>query len=40
MAFWQHDGSVAWSRNDFDNAYSSPLLIKVDGLEQLAPVNK
>ena len=35
MAFRQHDGSVAWSRNDFDNAYSSPLLIKVDGLEQL-----
>jgi outer membrane protein assembly factor BamB len=24
------------SRNDFDNAYSSPLLIELDGLEQLA----
>ncbi len=35
MAFKQADGSVAWSRNDFDNAYSSPLLIAVDGLEQL-----
>jgi outer membrane protein assembly factor BamB len=36
MAFKQQDGSVAWSKNDFDNAYSSPLLIDVDGLEQLA----
>jgi outer membrane protein assembly factor BamB len=35
MAFRQQDGSVAWSRNDFDNAYSSPLMIHVDGLEQL-----
>jgi outer membrane protein assembly factor BamB len=35
MAFRQKDGSVAWSRNDFRNAYSSPLLINVDGLEQL-----
>ena len=35
MAFRQHDGSVAWARNDFGNAYSSPLLINVDGLEQL-----
>ena len=35
MAFQQADGSVAWSRNDFGNAYSSPLLIHVDGLEQL-----
>ena len=33
MAFKQADGSVAWSRNDFENAYSSPLLINVDGLE-------
>jgi outer membrane protein assembly factor BamB len=38
MAFRQSDGSVAWSRQDFDNAYSSPLLIDVDGLEQLAVV--
>lgn len=36
MAFRQQDGSVAWAKNDFDNAYSSPLLINVDGLEQLA----
>jgi outer membrane protein assembly factor BamB len=35
MAFRQQDGSVAWARNDFKNAYSSPLLIDVDGLEQL-----
>lgn len=35
MAFRRHDGSVAWARNDFGNAYSSPLLINVDGLEQL-----
>ena len=32
----QADGSVAWSQNDFGNVYSSPLLINVDGLEQLA----
>jgi len=36
MAFQQQDGRVAWARNDFANAYSSPLLINVDGLEQLA----
>ena len=35
MAFRQRDGSVAWARNDFNNAYSSPLMINVDGLEQL-----
>lgn len=36
MAFQQADGRVAWSRNDFGNVYSSPVLIDVDGLEQLA----
>ena len=35
MAFKQSDGTVAWGANDFGNVYSSPLLIKVDGLEQL-----
>ena len=35
MAFKQADGAVAWAANDFGNVYSSPLLIKVDGLEQL-----
>lgn len=38
MAFQQADGKVAWSRNDFGNVYSSPLLINVGGLEQLAVV--
>src|SRR5262245_35662690 len=36
MAFKQSDGSVVWSRNDFANTYSSPVLINVSGLEQLA----
>lgn len=36
IAFRQADGKVAWSRNDFGNVYSSPLLIDVSGLEQLA----
>ena len=36
MAFRQADGAVVWSRNDFGNVYSSPILITVDGLEQLA----
>jgi outer membrane protein assembly factor BamB len=36
MAFQQADGKVAWARNDFGNVYSSPLLIDVSGLEQLA----
>ena len=35
MAFEQPDGKVVWSKNDFGNAYSSPLLINVDGLDQL-----
>lgn len=38
MAFKQADGSVAWAKNDFPNCYSSPLLINVDGLDQLAQV--
>ena len=35
MAFQQADGKVAWSKNDFGNVYSSPLLISVGGLEQV-----
>ncbi len=35
MAFRQADGSVAWSKTDPGNVYSSPLLIDVSGLEQL-----
>lgn len=38
MAFRQSDGSLAWSANDFKNAYSSPILINVGGLEQLVTV--
>lgn len=38
MAFRQADGVVAWSKNTFDNVYSSPLLVDVDGLEQLVAV--
>jgi outer membrane protein assembly factor BamB len=36
MAFQQADGKVAWGKNDFGNVYSSPILINVGGLEQLA----
>ncbi|MBI2690291.1 MAG: PQQ-binding-like beta-propeller repeat protein [Acidobacteria bacterium] len=35
MAFRQSDGAIAWAANDFPNVYSSPILISVDGLEQL-----
>jgi outer membrane protein assembly factor BamB len=35
VAFNQKDGTVVWKKQDFDNAYSSPLLIKVDGQDQL-----
>jgi outer membrane protein assembly factor BamB len=35
MAFRQKDGAVAWKRHDFKNSPASPLLIKVDGQEQL-----
>jgi outer membrane protein assembly factor BamB len=36
MAFQQADGKIAWAKNDFGNVYSSPLLINVGGLEQMA----
>jgi outer membrane protein assembly factor BamB len=36
MAFDQATGKVVWQANDYGNAYSSPLIINVDGLEQLA----
>ena len=35
VAFRQSDGSVAWQRHDFQLSPSSPLLIDVDGQEQL-----
>lgn len=38
MAFRQADGSVAWARGSIPNAYSSPLLINVDGLDQLVEI--
>jgi hypothetical protein len=38
MSFRQSDGGVAWSKNDFGNVYSSPILINLGGLEQLVAV--
>lgn len=35
MAFRADDGSVAWAKHDFPNAYSSGLLIDLDGQQQL-----
>ena len=35
MAFNQKDGKVVWQKQDFANSPSSPLLIKVDGQDQL-----
>jgi len=34
MCFRQSDGSTVWKKGDAGNAYSSAVLIKVDGLEQ------
>ena len=36
MAFHQSDGRTVWSKNDYANVYSSPVLIDVGGLEQIA----
>ena len=35
VAFNQKDGSVAWKKHDFKNSTSSPILINVDGQDQL-----
>lgn len=35
MAFYQKDGSLAWKGLDFASSPSSPMLIKVDGQDQL-----
>jgi outer membrane protein assembly factor BamB len=35
MAFRQSDGAVIWSRGDMQNAYSSPILIRVGGRDQV-----
>jgi len=34
-AFRQSDGGLVWKKGDTGNAYSSPLLINVDGLDQV-----
>ena len=34
MAFQQAGGKIAWAKHEFGNAYSSPVLINVGGLEQ------
>jgi glucose dehydrogenase len=35
MAFRQSDGAVLWKNLDFKNAHSSPVLIEVDGQQQV-----
>jgi outer membrane protein assembly factor BamB len=35
VAFSKKDGSVVWKRHDFQNTYSSPKLLDVDGEQQL-----
>jgi outer membrane protein assembly factor BamB len=35
MAFQQADGKVAWARHEYGNVYSSPILIDLQGLEQV-----
>lgn len=35
MAFNQKDGTVLWQKQDFKNSTSSPILINIDGQEQL-----
>ncbi len=38
MAFKQSDGSVAWGKGNIPNAYVSPLMINIGGLEQYVSV--
>jgi outer membrane protein assembly factor BamB len=38
MAFNQKDGKVVWQKQDFTNSPSSPVIIKVDGQDQLVAV--
>jgi outer membrane protein assembly factor BamB len=35
MAFRQSDGSVLWSKGNIENAYSSPILIRAGGRDQV-----
>jgi len=38
MAFRQSDGGTAWAKLDYGNVYSSPILVNVNGLEQVVTV--
>jgi outer membrane protein assembly factor BamB len=38
IAFQQANGEVAWAKGSVPNTYSSPLMINVDGLEQVVEV--
>jgi outer membrane protein assembly factor BamB len=38
IAFQQANGAMAWAKGNIPNTYSSPVLISVDGLEQLVEV--
>lgn len=38
IAFRQANGEVAWAKGSIPNTYSSPLMINVDGLEQVVEV--
>jgi len=38
MAFRQNDGAIAWKKHDLEVSYSSPILIRVDGQEQVVIV--
>jgi outer membrane protein assembly factor BamB len=40
VALKQSDGAVLWKNMDFKNAYSSPLLIEVDGQPQVVALMK
>ncbi len=38
VAFNQKDGTIAWQRGGFETSYASPILINVDGQDQLVGV--
>jgi len=40
MCFRQSDGSVVWKKGDAGNAYSSPALITLDGVDQVAVMTR
>jgi outer membrane protein assembly factor BamB len=35
MAFNQRDGAIVWKKHDYHQAYASPILIQVDGQDQV-----